>query len=161
MRIIIACDHAGFELKEHLKDVISAWGYEVVDRGAPTYERQDDYPDYVTPAARAVSEDDSRQTRAIIIGSSGQGEAIVANRFAHVRAVVYAGEPRGAQTNTPTMLMLTREHNDANVLSLGARFLDIQTAEVAVKTWLETPFSNEERHIRRIQKIETATSNVT
>ena len=113
----------------------------------------------MAPVARAVSEDDSRQTRAIIIGGSGQGEAIVANRFARVRAVVYAGEPCSVQTNASTMLMLTREHNDANVLSLGARFLDTQTAEEAVKIWLETPFSNDERHIRRIQKIESTTSN--
>ena len=156
MRIIFACDHAGFELKEHLKHNVSSWGYDVEDMGAFTYEAQDDYPDYVAPAARAVSEDNLQQTRAIIIGGTGQGEAIVANRFARVRAVVYAGEPRSSQTNAPTILMITREHNDANVLSLGARFLDAQTAEAAVLTWLETPFSNEERHVRRIQKIESS-----
>lgn len=155
MRIIFACDHAGFELKEHLKQVVATWGYEVEDVGAFTYDEQDDYPDYVVLAARAVSGNPT-QTRAIVVGGSGQGEAIVANRFTHVRAVVYAGEPlTDATIEKPIMLTLTREHNDANVLSLGARFLTLGSAESAVRLWLDTPFSGDERHVRRIEKIDS------
>lgn len=156
MRVIFACDHAGFELKEHLKNVVKALNYEVEDMGAFKYSEEDDYPDFVAPAARAVSQD-SEHTRAIVIGGSGQGEAIVANRFKNVRAVVYTGEPRSESEQN--LLLLTREHNNANVLSLGARFLSKEASEHIVSAWLETPFSNEERHIRRIQKIESRTES--
>ena len=112
--------------------------------------------------AKAVAGDP--RSRGIIIGGSGQGEAICANRFSGVRAVVFNGptyakvsvgkqyKPDG--TEIPDEIKLSREHNDANVLSLGARFLSIEEAKSAVKTWLETPFSNDERHIRRIKKID-------
>lgn len=156
MRIVFASDHAGFELKEHLKNVVASLGYEVEDVGAYTYNKDDDYPDYVAPAARAVS-NDYGNTKAIVIGGSGQGEAIVANRFAHVRAVVYVGEPHSALSQGQNMLTLTREHNNANILSLGARFLSKEDSEHIVRAWLETPFSNDERHIRRIEKIESVT----
>ncbi|OHA17532.1 MAG: ribose-5-phosphate isomerase [Candidatus Taylorbacteria bacterium RIFCSPLOWO2_02_FULL_43_11] len=162
MRIFIGADHAGFELKEQLKKYVSESGHEVTDFGAHEFKEGDDYPDYVIPVAKAVAGDP--RSRGIIIGGSGQGEAICANRFSGVRAVVFNGptyakvsvgkqyKPDG--TEIPDEIKLSREHNDANVLSLGARFLSIEEAKSAVKTWLETPFSNDERHIRRIKKID-------
>jgi ribose 5-phosphate isomerase B len=163
MRILFASDHAGFDLKNTLVEhVRSLGGYEVVDMGAHTYDAQDDYPACIAPAARAVSED-PQGTRAIILGGSGQGEAIVANRFSGVRAVVYNGESKGALRNEVDEIQLSREHNDANVLSLGARFLDAYEAKNAVTRWLSIPFSNDARHVRRIADIDRvcATENTT
>lgn len=154
MRIVFACDHAGFELKEHLIGVVSRLGYEVEDLGAKEYTEGDDYPDYVALAGRAVS-NDPLQTKAIVLGGSGQGEAIVANRFTYVRAVVYIGEPKEPREGSLDILRLTREHNDSNVLSLGARFLTHEQAEKAVTKWLGTDFEGEERHVRRNKKIDT------
>ena len=154
MKIFITSDHAGFELKNELLSYLIGLGYEVEDKGPAQYRSEDDYPDFIAPVARAVSQN-PRRSKAIVIGGSGQGEAIVANRFANVRAVVY---------NAPNLnvIKLSRAHNDANILSLGARFLSMDEAKEAVKLWLETEFSNVERHFRRIQKIESlrgSTSN--
>jgi ribose 5-phosphate isomerase B len=160
MRIVFACDHAGFELKEYLKNVVSEEGYTVDDVGAYEFDAGDDYPDFVARAGEAVSSDPIN-TRAIVLGYSGQGEAIVANRYANVRAVVYVGEPIGSATEKDDMLTLTREHNDANVLSLGAHFLTNEGASQAVLRWLQTAFSGDERHVRRIQKIESLTQRDT
>ncbi len=147
MKIYFATDHAGFELKQNIlvyvRDVL---GYEVVDCGACAYDEGDDYPEYIRKAGEAVSQD-SQNTKAIICGGSGQGEAIVANRFAHVRAVVYYG-------GQPEIIRLSREHNDANVLSFGARFVSIAEAQEVVSLWLRTPFSGDERHVRRIAQID-------
>lgn len=142
--IYLATDHAGFELKEKIKKVLESLGFEVKDFGAYTLDPEDDYPDFISKAAEAVSKDP--QSKAIILGGSGQGEAMVANKFPNVRAAVYYG-------NLEQMPVLTRQHNDSNVLSLGARFLKEDEAIAAVKLFLQTPFSNEERHIRRIEKI--------
>ncbi len=141
--IYLATDHAGFELKEKVKKFLQDDGYEVKDFGAYEFDKNDDYPDFISKAAEAISKDP--QSRGIILGGSGQGEAMVANKFKGVRAVVYYGNPE--------MIPLTREHNNANVLSLGARFLTEDEAVEAVKLWLDTPFTEEERHIRRIEKI--------
>ena len=143
MKVYLATDHAGFELKEKVKEFLQDDGYEVKDFGAYEFDKNDDYPDFISKAAEAVSKDP--QSRGIILGGSGQGEAMVANKFPNVRAVVYYGNM--------DMIPLTREHNDANVLSLGARFLTEDEAIEAVKLWLETPFTDEERHVRRIEKI--------
>ncbi len=153
MRIIFASDHAGFDLKEALKAFAATLGHEVEDVGAHAYDEQDDYPDFVPLAARAVAKDPNG-TRAIVLGGSGQGEAIVANRFPHVRAVVYNGESRGAVFNDLDEIALSRQHNDANVLSLGARFLTAPEAKDAMRRWLETPFSGAARHKRRLEKLE-------
>lgn len=153
MHIVIASDHAGFDLKQQLVLFVRTLGYEVEDLGAHAYVEDDDYPELIAPAARRVSKD-PEGTRAIILGGSGQGEAIVANRFPSVRAVVYNGESRGAVFNDLDEIAISREHNNANVLSLGARFLTPDEANETVKRWLETPFSGDERHVRRIGKIE-------
>lgn len=159
MKVFIAGDHAGFELKQKLVPFLRGLGYEVEDKGAFAYDKDDDYPDFVVPVAEAVSatawnyaeqtqnDAEREQVRGIILGGSGQGEAIVANRFPNVRAAEYYG-------GNLDIVRLSREHNDANILSLGARFLNEEEVEEAVKLWLETPFSDDPRHIRRLQKID-------
>jgi len=145
MKIALATDHAGFELKETLKAYLSEAGHEVMDCGAMALDPNDDYPDFIRVAAEKVASGEVEC--GIILGGSGQGEAIAANRVPGVRAVVYYGEPTD-------ILRLSREHNDANVLSLGARFLATDEAKQAVTTWLATPFSGDERHMRRIAKLD-------
>lgn len=143
MTIYLAADHAGFQLKEAIKKFLAAEGYTVEDFGALQYDEKDDYPDFIKPAAEKISQ--SPTDRAIILGGSGQGEAMVANRYKNVRAAVYYG-------GSEDIIKLSREHGDANILSLGARFLKEKEALKVVKLWLETPFSGEERHKRRIAK---------
>ena len=147
--IYLATDHAGFELKEEIKKFLVGEGYKVEDFGALNLDPEDDYPDFISKAAEAVSKDP--QSKGIILGGSGQGEAIVANKFPNIRAAVYYGY----ETQIPE---LTRQHNDSNILSLGARFLSVNEALTAVKLFLETPFSNQERHVRRIEKIKNIES---
>jgi len=144
MKIYIGSDHAGFELKEHLKTYLGGLHFEVVDLGADKLEEGDDYPDFVVPVAKKVAE--NYGNRAIILGGSGQGEAMAANKISGVRAAVYYGGPE-------EILKLSREHNDANILSLGARFISKEEAEKAVRVWLGTAFSKDDRHIRRIDKM--------
>jgi ribose 5-phosphate isomerase B len=159
MKVYFAADHAGFDLKKILMPFVQSLGHEVEDCGAFELEKNDDYPGIVACAARAVSDDVAQEleSRAIIIGGSGQGEAMAANRFKGVRAAVYYG-PAGAQTDAAgeqlDMLVSSRRHNNANVFSLAARFMSAEAAQSAVKIWLETPFSAEERHVRRIQQLD-------
>ncbi len=143
--IYLATDHRGFELKEKIKIWLSDWGYACEDMGAFEYDEDDDYPDFVAPAAEKVSADPDK-SKAIVLGASGQGEAMVANKYKNVRAVVFYG-------NNEEIITLSRQHNDANVLSLGASFVDDENAQTMIKLWLDTPFSGEERHKRRIDKI--------
>lgn len=148
MKIFIATDHAGFELKGVLVPFLTEeLGHEVVDCGAFNFDEADDYPDFVSVAISNLKEA-SDEAKAIIIGGSGQGEAILANRYSGIRAAVYYGGPE-------EIITFSREHNDANVLSLGARFIDGMTAKRAVELWLSTSFSGDERHERRIQKIDS------
>jgi ribose 5-phosphate isomerase B len=147
MKIFIATDHAGYDMKEAIASYIEKeLGYTVADMGAHQNDPDDDYPDFIALAAEEVSHDPTG-SRGIVIGGSGQGEAIVANRYPKVRATVYYG-------GTLDVIKLSREHNNANILSLGARFMSLDEAKAAVKLWLETPFSDEERHARRLKKIE-------
>jgi ribose 5-phosphate isomerase B len=145
MKIYVGADHAGFEFKEEIKHMLEQRGFEIIDKGATQLVEEDDYPDFIKPVAEAVAED--KESKGIVFGGSGQGEAIVANRVPGVRAVVYYG-------GNMDLVMVTRGHNDSNILSIGARFLSIADAKKAVESWLGTPFSKEERHIRRIQKID-------
>jgi len=148
MKIFLGTDHAGFYLKEKIKQWLSEWEYEYEDMGAFAYNEQDDYPDFIRPAARKVSED-LENNRAVVLGGSGQGEAIVCNRYKGVRATVYAARQLDLE-----LVKLTREHNDSNVFSIGARFVPEDDAKQVIKLWLETPFPGEERHKRRIAKID-------
>lgn len=146
MKIYFASDHAGFQMKNELLEFVRSLGYETEDCGAYEFDERDDYPEFIKKAAQKVSED-PENSRAIIMGKSGQGEAIVANRFPKVRTVVL-------YNFNEEIIRLSREHNDANTLSLAAGFLSIEEAKETVRLWLETPFSNEERHARRIKKID-------
>lgn len=143
MKIYIGGDHAGFELKEKLKSYLNDLGHDVEDKGAFSFVSDDDYPDFVMPVAESVSSD--KESLGIVLGGSGQGEAMVANRVNGVRAIEYYG-------GNLDIVRLGREHNNANIISLGARFITEEEAINAVKIFLETPFSNEERHVRRINK---------
>ena len=147
MVIHFGTDHAGFSLKEevlaYVRDVL---GYEVVDHGALTFDPQDDYPAFMHEASRAVAQH-PENARAILFGGSGQGEAMVANRVPGIRATVYYG-------GQPDIIRLSREHNDANVLSFGARFVSVEEAKEMTALWLSTPFTHDERHVRRIAQID-------
>jgi len=153
MKVLFATDHAGFELKEKLVPFVRDMGYEVEDLGAHECTPEDDYPDFVSLIAKKVSED-PENTKGIVLGGSGQGESIVANRFPNVRAVVFNGQYNPLGRTVPNEIVTSREHNDANILSLGARFISDWEAKIAVKDWLETEFTGDERHARRIKKIE-------
>jgi len=151
--IHIGADHAGFELKEEVKLFLEKKGYEIVDHGAYEYDEEDDYPEFCGAVAREVAIDP--EVKGIVIGGSGQGEAIACNRFAGVRAVVFNGqyEPHDGR-EVPQEIITSRLHNDSNILSLGARFLNEEEALEAIELWLETDFSEEERHIRRIEQLD-------
>ena len=151
MKIYLATDHAGFPLKEEVKKVLEDEGNEVYDCGALTLELGDGYPSYMAQAAENVQKDALYSPScAVIFGGSGQGEAIVANRFRHVRAIVYAG-------GNLELVRLGREHNDANILSIGARFVNLTEAMQAIRLFLDTPFSHDERHADRIIQIDELT----
>lgn len=162
MRIFLGTDHAGFGLKEKLKIFLQELGYEMEDMGNFVYDDHDDYPDFVRQVAGAVAKNPDND-RGIVLGGSGQGEAMVCNKVKGIRAAVFYGSPGktlGVDGETPSVeegeqiIRLSREHNNANILALGARFLSEEEAKKTVKLWLETDFSNEERHKRRIAKLD-------
>ena len=160
MKVYFAADHAGFELKNALLAFVrDGLKFDVEDCGAFEFNKDDDYPAFIASAARKLSADAlaGLDSRAVVIGASGQGEAIVANRFKGVRCALYYGEA-GVQKDMGgkelDMLSSTREHNDANALSLGSRFLSAGEAKEALKKWLAAGFSGEDRHARRIAQID-------
>jgi ribose 5-phosphate isomerase B len=142
MKIFLASDHAGFELKEDIKLFLTGKQYDVEDCGALNFVAGDDYPDLIKGAALKVVQNFG--SFGIVFGKSGAGEAIVANKVIGVRAVT------GFNTEN---VKLAREHNDANVLSLGSEFVNSGKAKELIEIFLNTPFSDEERHVRRIGKI--------
>lgn len=144
MIIHIATDHAGLELKEKVKSYLSKLDCEVVDHGAYEYDALDDYPDFIFPCAEAVSNDPN--SKGIILGGSGQGEAMAANRVKGVRAAVFYNGP-------DEIIKLSRQHNNANILSLGARFMSDQEMYKIIELWLSTDFESG-RHKRRIEKLD-------
>ena len=139
MRVHIATDHAGFELKEHLVKVLRDAGYEVIDHGATTYDPNDDYPQMCIEAAEGVVSDPG--SLGVVIGGSGNGEQMAANLVKGARAALVWNED---------IAVLAREHNNANVIAVGARQHSKEDATRFVLTFLETPFSEDERHKRRI-----------
>ncbi len=145
MKIFLASDHAGFELKHTLAEFLKGEGHEVLDMGPDVLNLEDDYPDFIEPLAKRVAAEEG--SFGIVIGGSGQGEAMAANRTEGVRAAEYYGGPLD-------VVKLAREHNNANVLSLGARLISVEEAKSAVSIFLSTPFSGDERHERRIQKLD-------
>lgn len=141
MKIHLGTDHAGFIHKETLKEFLMQKGYEVIDHGAHELDPDDNYPDFIAPVASAIAK--NPDDRGIVFGGSGQGEAMVANRVVGVRAAVYYGGDKD-------IITLSRTHNDANILSIGARFVSAEEANSLAILWLETAFSREERHRNRI-----------
>jgi ribose 5-phosphate isomerase B len=162
MKIALTTDHTGLDLIPRLQSFLENLGHECVNFSPKTLNESDDYPDFISPAAKSVASGEC--DRAIIMGGSGQGEAMVANRFKGVRCALYYGpakaiEPVDAEGDTAQdefeILRLSRHHNDANVLSLAARFLSQSDVDKAVTIWLETPFSGIDRHLRRIKEIDS------
>ena len=163
MKIAVATDHAGFEVLKELKAFLESLGHEVIDFGPSGFDKGDDYPDFMFPAAKAVASGEC--DRAVILGGSGQGEAMAANRVKGVRAAVFYGpvvaktavDAEGNVSDSPyEIIKLSRQHNDANVLSLSGRFLNLDEMKQAIKIWLAEPFSGVERHARRIKKLDEA-----
>jgi ribose 5-phosphate isomerase B len=159
MKVYFGADHAGFVLKNALVEHVRTLGHEVEDLGALELNPEDDYPDIMTPVAKRVAADPG--SRGIIVGGSGQGEAMCANRVPGVRAAVFYGPMRvtaaldiegGHSEDGYDAVRLPRRHNDANVLSIGARFVSGDQADQAVRVFLETEFSTSPRHARRIAK---------
>ncbi len=152
MIIHLATDHAGFSYKEAVLTWLRNEGFVVHDHGAYEYDELDDFPDFIALAAEAVSQD-PEGSRGIVFGGSGQGEAMLANRFPNVRAVAYYG----GIDSIPT---LSRQHNDANVLSIGARFVDIDLTKQVIWEWLHTESFTDEKYMRRNEKIEAITTEL-
>ena len=142
--IVLATDHAGFELKEHVKKFLSEKGFEIKDFGALEYDALDDYPDFIIPAAKFISE---HKLIGIIFGGSGQGEAMAANRIKGIRAAVFYDGP-------DDIIELSKLHNNANILSIGARFVSKQKSEEIINLWLSTNFEKG-RHQKRIDKLDS------
>ena len=144
MKIYLATDHAGFELKNYLKEYLIRKGNDVEDCGAYEYDPSDDYPDFIMSASEKVAND--QDSKGIILGGSGQGEAMAANRIRGARAAVYYDGPLD-------IIKLSRLHNNANILSLGARFLSPERAIEILNIWLAEKFEGG-RHENRINKLD-------
>ena len=144
MKIHLATDHAGLELKDKIKQHLTESGHDVIDHGAYEYDALDDYPDFIFPCAKAVAKDS--KSRGIILGGSGQGEAMAANRIKGVRAAVFYNGPK-------EIIELSRQHNNANILSLGARFMSEEEIHRIIEIWFNTDFEKG-RHKRRINKLD-------
>lgn len=150
MKVVFAADHAGYDLKEALKAFVrDELQFEVEDLGAHALTPGDDYPLIIKAAMETMVRElkDGADIKGIICGRSGQGEAMAANRIKGIRAVMYHG-------GVPEVLTLSREHNDANALSLGSAFVSAEEGKEAVRLWLATLFSGEERHMRRITQLD-------
>ena len=146
MRVHLGCDHAGLELKGHLVSWLSAQGHEPVDHGPFVYDALDDYPVFCLRAAAGVVADQAAGVEAlgVVIGGSGNGEQMAANKVPGVRAALVWSEETAA---------LAREHNDANVISVGGRMHPVADMTRFIEVFLGTPFSHEERHVRRIGQL--------
>ena len=146
MRIHIATDHAGMELSAFLVTELTALGHELIDHGPKEYDALDDYPGFCIAAAQAVAADQKAGVQAlgIVLGGSGNGEQIAANKVQGIRAALIWNQETAA---------LARDHNDANVAAVGARQHDNAEVLELITTFVNAPFSNDERHVRRIGKI--------
>jgi ribose 5-phosphate isomerase B len=145
MKVYFASDHAGFELKAKLQEFVRSLGHETEDLGPLALDPGDDYPDYIKPLAERVAAEEC--SFGVALGGSGEGEAMAANRLGGARAAEYYG-------GNLDIVRLAREHNNANILSLGARFVSVEEAQAAMELFLNTAFSGDERHIRRIEKLD-------
>jgi ribose 5-phosphate isomerase B len=161
MKVYLASDHTGITLKDKIFKMLLELEYDATDCGAFEYNADDDYPDLISLAAKKVSEE-PHTTRGIVFGGSGQGEAMVANKFKNVRCALFyapvvatqAIDIEGTRSTDPyEIVKLTREHNGANMLSIGFRFLKEDEVIHGIITWLEAADPTVERHLRRIEKI--------
>jgi ribose 5-phosphate isomerase B len=148
MRVHLGCDHAGLDLKDHLTRWLTEHGYEPVDHGPVRYDALDDYPVFCLRTAEAVAEDRAAglDSLGVVIGGSGNGEQIAANKVTGVRAALVWSEETAR---------LARQHNDANVVSVGGRMHSLEDMTRFVEVFLAEPFSDEERHVRRIGQLST------
>jgi ribose 5-phosphate isomerase B len=142
MRVHLGCDHAGFALKQHLLPHLQRWGHEPVDHGPARFDAADDYPPFILATALAVAQDPG--SLGIVIGGSGNGEQMAANKVAGIRAALVWNE---------FTAQAAREHNNAQIISLGARLHSPQEATELVEIFLSTPFSEDPRHARRLAQI--------
>lgn len=143
--ILIGADHAGYELKNTIEKYLIEKGYDVEDFGADTLDPLDDFTKILSPLAYKISQ--NPELKGIVFGGSGQGEAQVCNRYKGVRAAVYYG-------GNIDIVKLSREHNDANVLSIGARFVNDIDTKAAIDLWLLTAFSGDEKYARRNRELD-------
>lgn len=160
MKIYLATDHAGFALKEVIKEYLLGQQHDVEDLGAASFDKSDDFPDFISRAGEKISANPF--DKAIIFGGTGQAEMMLANKYLNVRAALFYGpklltheaDATGRVSTDPyEIVKLTRLHNDANILSIGARLVSDEEAVEAVRIFLTTDFSEDERHKRRLQKI--------
>ncbi len=161
MNIALATDHAGFEQLKQLKAYLESEGHVCRDFGPDSFDADDDYPDFIFPAAKAVASGECEA--GIIMGGSGQGEAMAANRVKGARCTLFysPATPQAAvdaegrtSDDAYEILSLSRKHNHANMLSLAARFLTLDEMKQAVDAWLVTPYDDADRHVRRVRKLD-------
>lgn len=161
MNVALTSDHTGYEQAKELRLYIESLGYSCKYFGPEKINKTDDYPKLVAPAAESVAKGECE--RGIILGGSGQGEAMAANRFEHVRCAVFYGpavprnivDAEGDKSHDPyEIVKLSRQHNDANMLSIAARFVGLEEMRHIIKLWLETEFSAKARHTRRITELD-------
>jgi ribose 5-phosphate isomerase B len=160
MKIALASDHTGLEQINHLAEFLTSTGHECINYGPKTFDPDDDYPDFIRPAAEAVASGACEV--GIIMGGSGQGEAMCANRVLGARCTLFYGtstaiaavDISGHTSDDPyEILRLSRQHNHANMLSLAARFVSLEDMKRAIQTWLATDWDKAERHERRVHKL--------
>jgi ribose 5-phosphate isomerase B len=165
MNISLATDHTGFEQLKDIKEYLESLGHECQDFGPSRLNISDDYPDFIFKAAQAVA--DGSCERGVILGGSGQGEAMAANRIKGVRCAVFYGpavvgriiDANGRVSSSPyEIVRLSREHNNSNMLSMAARFVSLTDMKQVIKLWLDTPFTEQPRHVRRIDKLDRLAS---
>ncbi|HET7827786.1 MAG TPA: RpiB/LacA/LacB family sugar-phosphate isomerase [Candidatus Saccharimonadales bacterium] len=163
MKIALAADHAGFEQLKDLQAHLERLGHDCQNFGPSSLDPNDDYPDFIFPAAKAVA--GGQFEAGIILGRSGQGEAMAANRIRGVRCAVFYGpavakglvDTDGQSSHNPyEVIIKSRQHNHANMLSLGTAYLNLDEMKNVIKLWLDTPYADEERHNRRVQKLDQA-----
>lgn len=151
MKVYISSDHGGFEYKEEIEKALLEEGYDVEDCGNKVVDESDDYPDFVIPMAKKVVNDEG--SFGVALGRSGNGEQIAANKVTGIRASLCLNE---------RMVRFARGDNNANIIAIGADYINLETAISLVKLFVETPFSDKERHLRRVEKItnyETSKNN--
>lgn len=161
MIIALTSDHTGYEQLKDLQPFLEGLGHRCIHFGPVKLQPSDDYPEFIMPAAKAVAAGECE--KGIILGGSGQGEAMAANRIKGVRCAVFYGpavplkviDAEGHTSHDPyAIVRLSRQHNDANMLSLAARFVSFNDMKNVIKLWLETDFKGEERHARRIKELD-------